>query len=99
MSAVRCAVWERLFLLLAQAEENADIAALAALRLVDAARIESERLRAAPWTETQAVVVVKAVCARREEAALAFEGAGRSDLAEIERTDAVLIATLLGSRG
>ena len=99
MSAVRCVVWDRLARSLSQAEEAADIAALAALRLVEAARVEAERARDTPWTDDDATVVVKSVAAGREAAALAFEVAGRSDLAEIERTDAVLIATLLSSRG
>ncbi len=99
MSTAHCAVWGRLARSLSQAEEAADIAALSALRLVDAARVEAERARDTPWNDADAAEVVKAVSACREVAALAFEVAGRSDLAEIERKDAVLIATLLASRG
>jgi len=100
VSTTRSMVWGRLDRVLAQAEEDADIATLAALRLVHAARIEAERVHHDPLSEDEAVAVVQGVCVRLEAAALAFEAAGRSDLAEIERTDAMSIATLLGvSRG
>ncbi len=100
MSAVSCLLWERLERELANAKANADTAKIAVLRLVEAARVAHERLHGPVTTEKDARAIVFVVCEARETAAVAFEAAGRSDLAEIERNDAALVAALLGvSRG
>ena len=95
-----CLLWERLERELAKAKANADTAKIAVLRLVEAARVDHERLHGPVTKEKDARAIVIGVCEARETAAVAFEAAGRSDLAEIERTDAALVAALLGvSRG
>jgi len=96
VSVVSCFLWERLERELANAKAEVDTGRLAVLRLVEAARVAHERLHGPVTKDKDARAVVILVCEARETAAVAFEAAGRSDLAEIERTDAALVAALLG---
>jgi uncharacterized protein YqeY len=90
---------ERLDAVLTQAAANGDIAALAALRLAKSALVDAERLKGRLLSDRQVHAVIERVCAELEQAACAHASGGRIDLAEIERTDAVLLVSLLDARG
>ncbi len=74
-----------------------DVQRTSALRMIRAALIEESKKKGTEIDDTQAVAVLRRLRKQRDEAAAAYDGAGRDDLAAMEREEAAIIDTFLPS--
>ena len=80
---------------LTQAMKAREVARVSALRMVRAALIDESKKKGEEVDDVQATAVLRRLRKQRDESAEAYEQAGRSDLAELERAEAAIIDTFL----
>jgi len=68
---------------------------ISALRMIRAALIEESKKTGSDVTDDQAVTVLRRLANQRDESAEAYTGAGREDLALLERAEAVVVDSFL----
>jgi uncharacterized protein len=80
---------------LTQAMKAREVARTSALRMVRAALIDEGKKTGEEVDDVQATAVLRRLRKQRDESATAYEQAGRTDLAELERAEAAIIDTFL----
>ncbi len=76
---------------LTQAMKARDVPRISALRMLRAALVDESKRKGRELSDDAAVQVLRRVRKQREEAAAAYQAAGRQDLADLERAEGTLI--------
>jgi len=72
-----------------------DVPRISALRMIRAALIDESKKTGSDVTDEQAVAVLRRQAKQHDESAEAYTGAGREDLALLERAEAVVVDSFL----